>query len=130
MEVKKKFIAVLANDIEEDEYEEGSSFYISDIDWYNKEFSIPDNITYGENVYSAIENLGKGCFCSCENRFDTDVKLGGEDGLRKFLKTLPWIIVLPEKDFCNNVKVDPSKISQSIKTEVYGLEDEDEYDNE
>ena len=68
------------------------------------------------------------------NVFDTDEKLGGEDGLRKFSKPLPWIMVLPEKDFDECIKVSPSKIPQSIETEVWDLADEndddDEYDND
>ena len=130
MKVQKKFIAVLASEIEEDDYEEGSRFYISDIDWYNKNFAIPDNVTYSNEIYSAIENLGKGCDCAYENGFDTDEKLGGEDGLRKFLKPLPWIMVLPEEDFDKCIKVSPSKIPQSIETEVWDLADENDDDDE
>ena len=129
--VQKKFIAVLVSYIEKDKDETGSRFYISDVDYYNENFGIPDNITYSDEIYSAIENLGKGCSCNYENGFDTSEKLGGEAGLRKFLKPLPWIMVFPESKFEECIEADPSKISQSIETYVHDAdEDEDDYEDE
>lgn len=131
MKVRKKFIAILCYETESSTSENGSIFYISDIDFYNENFCIPDDISYSQEIYKAIESLGKDCWCGSENCFYTSEKIGGEKGLKDFLSPLPWITVISEREWEDSKKINPSRIKESILTDVYdSYEDEEDYEED
>ena len=112
----KKFIAILG---EEDLGDGTSSFYIVDEGFYKKNGYVSSDAEYMPEVYDSIEQLGRGCTLAAENFFTVEgVMRGGEDGLRKFLKPLNWIVV--ESDYLKGAQIQEFKntskhLDQEIK---------------